>query len=74
MNAAELDAWIDDEGGVTSMLRRGMDPSHIEDDQLRAAWVYLQEEWNRFEVHVYAFEAILNGKLAAESGVSGTSF
>lgn len=67
MTADELEAWIDDEGGVTGMLRRGMDSSYIEDDQLRQAWSYLQEEWNRFEVHIRAFEAILNGNIASSS-------
>ncbi len=63
ITAERLDHVIEWEGGLVETLQHGIRSEDIEDDQLRTAWIHLRREWERFEPEMYAFEAILNGKL-----------
>lgn len=65
MTAEDLQQKIDWEGGTIDALIYGVEASDIEDEDLAHAWEFLQRQWERFEVELYAWEAILKGKLRA---------
>ena len=63
MTAEELAQAIDWEGGTVEALIYGVRETDIEDEDLAHAWEFLRRQWDRFEVELRAWDAILNGKL-----------
>jgi hypothetical protein len=63
LTAEELAQKIDWEGGTVEALIYGVRETDIEDEDLAHAWEFLRRQWDRFEVELRAWDAILNGRL-----------